>query len=80
MDKFNPGYFEQKMVPQINDRLMTFGYYGVGKWDNGQLDLGELENVKGNLKTFLMKYRWSEKILISIQPNKFWIYIQIKLK
>lgn len=80
MDKFNPGYFEQKMVPQINERTMTFGYYGVGKWDNGQLDLGELENVKGNLKTFLMKYRWSEKILISVQPNKFWIYIQIKLK
>ncbi len=80
MDKFNPGYFEQKMVPQINDRLMTFGYYGVGKWDNGQLDLGELENVKSNLKTFLMKYRWSEKILISVSPSKFWIYIQIKLK
>ena len=80
MEKFNPGYFEQKMVPQINDRLMTFGYYGVGKWDNGQLDLGELENVKSNLKTFLMKYRWSEKILISVSPNKFWVYIQIKLK
>ena len=80
MDNFNPGYFEQKMVPQVNDRLMTFGYYGVGKWDNGQLDAGELENVKNNLKTFLMKYRWSEKIMISVFPNKFWIYIQIKLK
>jgi hypothetical protein len=80
MDKFNPGYFEQKMVPQINERTMTFGYYGVGKWDNGQLDAGELENVKTNLKTFLMKYKWSEKILISVSPNKFWVYIQIKLK
>jgi hypothetical protein len=80
MDKFNPGYFEQKMVPQINERTMTFGYYGVGKWDNGQLDIGELENVKTNLKTFLMKYKWSEKILISVSPSKFWIYIQIKLK
>ena len=80
MDKFNPGYFEQKMVPQITDRMMTFGFYGVGKWDNGQLDAGELENVKSNLKTFLMKYRWSEKILISVSPSKFWIYIQIKLK
>jgi hypothetical protein len=80
MDKFNPGYFEQKMVPQINDRTMTFGFYGVGKWDNGQLDAGELENVKTNLKTFLMKYKWSEKILISVTPNKFWVYIQVKLK
>ena len=80
MDKFNHGYFEQKMVPQINERTMTIEYYGVGKWDNGQLDIGELENVKTNLKTFLMKYKWSEKILISVSPSKFWIYIQIKLK
>jgi hypothetical protein len=80
MDKFSPGYFEQKMVPQINERTMTFGFYGVGKWDNGQLDAGEFENVKSNLKTFLMKYKWSEKIMISVQPSKFWVYIQIKLK
>jgi hypothetical protein len=80
MDKFNPGYFEQKMVPQINDRTMTFGFYGVGKWDNGQLDSGEFENVKSNLKMFLSKYKWSEKIMISVQPSKFWVYIQIKMK
>ena len=80
MDKFNPGYFEQKMVPQISERTMTFGYYGVGKWDNGQLDAGEFENVKNNLKAFLMKYKWSEKIMISVHPSKFWVYIQIKLK
>jgi len=80
MDKFSPGYFEQKMVPQISERTMTFGYYGVGKWDNGQLDAGEFENVKSNLKMFLAKYKWSEKIMISVQPNKFWVYIQIKLK
>lgn len=80
MDKFSPGYFEQKMVPQILERTMTFGYYGVGKWDNGQLDAGEFENVKNNLKAFLMKYKWSEKIMISVHPSKFWVYIQIKLK
>jgi hypothetical protein len=77
---FNPGYTEQKMTPQINDRIITFGYYGCGKWDNGQLDAGEFENVKNNLKTFLMKYKWSEKIMISVQPSKFWVYIQIKMK
>ena len=80
MDKFQPGYFEQKMTPQINDRVMTFGFYGVGKWDNGQLDEGELMNIKGNLKTFLSKYKWSEKIQISVVPSKFWVYINIKLK
>jgi len=80
MEKFNPGYFEQKIAPQINDRLIIFGYYGVGKWDNGQLDLGEFENIKSNLKSFLIKYKWSEKIQLNIVPSKFWVYIQIKLK
>jgi hypothetical protein len=80
MDNFNPGYFEQKMVPVLNDRIMTFGFYGVGKWDNGQLDEGELMNLKGNLRTFLSKYKWSEKIQISVVPSKFWVYINIKLK
>lgn len=77
---FNPGYTEQKMAPQINDRVITFGYYGCGKWDNGQLDEGELENIKSNLKTFLIKYRWVEKVMINVYPSKFWVYIQIKLK
>jgi hypothetical protein len=80
MDKFNPGYFDQKMTPQVNDRLMTFGFYGFGKWNNGQLDEGELMNIKNNLRTFLSKYKWSEKVLININPNKFWVYINIKLK
>jgi hypothetical protein len=80
MDKFNPGYFEQKMIPTINDRIMTFGYYGVGKWDNGQLSENDLMSVKDNLKLFLSKYKWSEKIQISLVPSKFWIYVNIKLK
>jgi hypothetical protein len=80
MDKFNPGYFEQKMVPQINEKVMTFGYYGCGKWDNGKLDLGELENIKSNLKTFLMNFKWVEKIMINVYPDKFWVYVHIKLK
>jgi hypothetical protein len=80
MDKFNPGYFEQKMIPNINDRIMTFGYYGVGKWDNGQLSENDLMSVKDNLKLFLSKYKWSEKIQISLVPSKFWIYVNIKLK
>jgi hypothetical protein len=80
MSQFNPGYFEQKMVPQLLDRTITFGYLGLGKWDNGQVDLGELENIKQNLKNFLIKFKWSDKILISVKPQNLWILIQIKLK
>jgi len=80
VSQFNPGYFEQKMVPQLLDRTITFGYLGLGKWDNGQVDLGELENIKQNLKNFLIKFKWSDKILISIKPQNLWILVQIKLK
>lgn len=80
MDKFQPGYFEQKSPAVVCDRVITFGYYGVGKWDNGVLDEGELMNIKNNLKTFLSKYRWSEKVMINVNPDRFWIYVNIKLK
>ena len=80
MDKFNPGYFNQKMVPQVNDRIMTFGYEGAGKWENGQLDVIEKNNIITSLKTFLSKYKWSEKVQVRVYPDKLWLKIDIKLK
>jgi len=81
MDSFQPGYFEQKMTPKVYDnRVITFGFYGVGKWDNGKLDEGELLNIKGNLKNFLLSSPWSNKIQLSVVANKFWVYINLKLK
>ena len=80
MDNFQPGYFEQKSTPQVSDKVISFGYYGVGKWDNGVLDEGELMNIKNNLRTFLSKYKWSEKVMINVNPDRFWVYINIKLK
>ena len=81
MDKFQPGHYEQKMSPIVyENRIITFGYYGVGKWDNGILDEGELMNIKQNIKTFLSKFRWSDKIQVSVFPKTFWVYINIKLK
>lgn len=80
MDKFQPGYFEQKSTPQVSDRVITFGYYGLGKWNNGKIEEEEKELLKNNLRTFLSKYKWSEKVMININPNRFWVYINIKLK
>lgn len=80
IEKFNPGYFEQKAAPIVNGRVITFAYYGTGKWDNGKLDIGEFENIKNNFKSYLIKYPWSDKIMMNITANNFWVYIQIKLK
>ena len=80
MKNFIPGSSEKKSNPIINGDIITFGYYGIGKWDNGQMDAGELENVKTNFKTFLSKYKWAEKVQVSVTSNQFWLYLNIKLK
>lgn len=77
---FNPGYHEKKLTPIIKDRVISFGYYGIGKWDNGKLDEGEYLNIKNNFTTWLLSKKWGGKILISVRPNSFWLYLHIKLK
>jgi hypothetical protein len=71
---------QKKTGPTIDNEIITFGFYGIGKWDNGKLDVGEYENIKTNFKNWLMKFRWSDRILINLTYNDFWIYLNIKFK
>lgn len=80
MKSYTPGYFEKKLNPMLRDRVITFGFYGVGRWDNGKLDEGEYQNIKTNFTNWLMSKKWGSKILISVKPESFWLYIHIKLK
>lgn len=80
MKSYTPGYFEKKLNPMLRDRIITFGFYGVGRWDNGKLDEGEYQNLKSNFTNWLMAKKWGSKILISVKPESFWLYIHIKLK
>lgn len=80
MKSFSPGYFEKKLNPMLRDRVITFGYYGVGRWDNGKLDEGEYQNIKNNFTNWLMTKKWSSKVLISVKPESFWLYIHLKIK
>ena len=80
MKDFRPGYSEKSLFPILRDRIFTFGYYGVGRWDNGVLDQGEYENIKTNFTNWLMQKKWSSKVLISVKPQSFWLYFHIKLK
>ena len=77
---FNPGYHEKKLSPILKDRVISFGYFGVGRWDNGKIDEGELMNVKNNFTTWLLTKKWGSKVLISVKPNSFWLYLHLKLK
>jgi len=80
MVEFDPGYHEKKSSPTIQERVISFGYYGIGKWDNGKLDEGEFMNLKNKFTTWLLSKRWGSKVLINVQPRSFWLYIHIKLK
>lgn len=71
---------QQKEGPLFNDGVVSFGYYGIGKWDGGKLEDESFTNIKNNFKNFLSKYKWSEQILVSISYNSFWVYLNIKLK
>jgi hypothetical protein len=80
MFQFSPGYFEKRLQPMLRDRIITFGFYGVGRWDNGKLDEGELQNLKTNFTNWLLTKKWGSKVLISVKPESFWLYFHIKLK
>lgn len=80
MIQYNPGYHEKRLKPELKDRVMSFGYQGIGKWDNGKLDEFELANLKGNFVTWLLSKNWGSKVLISVKANSYWLYIHIKLK
>lgn len=80
MKNFIPGSSEKKSPPKINGDVITFGYYGIGKWDNGKMDEGEFQNIKSNFKTFLCRWNWSEKIQVSLTTDQLWLFLNIKLK
>ena len=80
MAQYNPGFHESKMKPRLKDRVLSFGYQGIGKWDNGRLDESELANLKGNFVSWLLNKSWGSKFLISVKASSYWLYIHIKLK
>ncbi len=80
MSEFDPGQVQSKMQPEINNRIMTFGYYGYGTWSAGNISPQDLEDVKNNVKEHLSKYKWTKNCLMAVDARNFWIYINIKLK
>jgi len=80
MQSYNPGYKEDNMNPTLVDRIISFGLKGVGKWDNGVIDEGELQNIKSNFVNWVMGKKWGDKVLISLKASSYWLYIHIKLK
>lgn len=77
---FDIGYHEKRAYPTIKDRVISFGWYGFGKWESGKLDNDELLKIKNTFNDWVVKKKWGTKILVSINPKSFWLWIHVKLK
>ena len=66
--------------PVLNGEVLSFGYYGAGQWNNGDLDANEYNNLKSTFKNWISKYKWSKEILVNISYHSFWVYFNIKIK
>lgn len=80
MIEYSPGQYDTTMPITLTDKILSFGYQGVGKWDNGSLDSGEFENLKSNFVSWVSTKKWSDKVLISVKALSQWLYIHVKLK
>jgi hypothetical protein len=80
LTSFNPGFFDKKSKVCVSDRVISIGYYNIGTWDNGQLDLGEYENIKQNFNNWIINKKWSDKVQYNVKPNNSWVYFNLKLK
>ncbi len=78
--EFTPGYHDKRSNPIIKDKVISFGYYGTGKWNNGKIDDADFNDIKNKFSTFIGSKKWANKVLVSVKPEAFWLYLNIKLK
>lgn len=75
--KFNPGETEKRLNPEMIGDVMRFSYQGLS---NGNLQPEQFQILKDSLMNYLMKYKWSNKIQISLTQENPWLHLNIKIK
>ena len=80
INEYNPGFFEKKSKTIISDKIISIGYQGIGKCDNGQLDSGEFMNLKTNFNNWIITKKWCSKVQYGIKPQSYWLYFNLKIK
>lgn len=80
LNDYKPSYYEKKSEFIIKDRIITIGYYGIGKWDNGKLDSGEFSNIKQNFNNWILTKNWGQNVQYNVKSNSFWVYLNLKIK
>ena len=74
MENFIPGSFEKKMKPNFIDNVISFGYF------NQSANQNQIETIKDNLRSFLLQFKWSDRIQFNVNPSDHWVFVNIKLK
>jgi hypothetical protein len=80
MKDFFPGSSDSKIKPTIQNEIITYGFQGLGKWDNGIIDAGELSNIKSNLQQFLVQFPWTDDVQYNITSSEGWVFFNLKIK
>ena len=74
MHSFNPGTFGKKLKPSIIDNVISFGYH------DQSIDINQIENIKSNLKSFLIPFKWSDKLQVNVTVSGNHLFLNIKVK
>tara|TARA_R110000772_G_scaffold2410_2_gene8383 strand:+ start:2816 stop:4024 length:1209 start_codon:yes stop_codon:yes gene_type:complete len=80
LTNFSPGYYNEKTNPYIENNTLVQGYEGTGKWDSGTITNNSYKEIKATFKEWVLTQNWGKDIVFNISPNKFWVWIKIKLK
>lgn len=71
---------QKKSFDVIEDNILSFGFYGIGVWNDTTLDPNYLQTLREKVKNYLLQFNWADKIKIVLNYSEFWVYLNIKLK
>lgn len=78
---YSPGSFSNRLTPIIQDRTITFGFVGLGKWENGLLDNEQYLVIKNGFNDLLLSKRLDSKVLFNVKVSENnTIVLNIRLK
>ena len=77
---FSPGFYREKTNPYIENNVLIQGYEGTGKWDNGTITTKSYDNIKSEFKKWVITQKWAKDVEFNIKPDRFWVWVKIKLR
>lgn len=68
-----------KIFDFSKDRLI-FGFKGVGKWTEENMDPDSFRMVKEKVRDYLTLFSWAKKVQYKLSSGDYWVYVFIKIK